>query len=361
MEFGLAHGYADRFAEFLRATEAFLRDGQYIDGPYVQRFEQEVTEYLGGGHAVGVASGTHALQLALSMAGVGPEDEVITVANTYYATAWAIKAVGARPVFCDIRYDNALIDPEHIEQLITPRTRAIVPVHLYGFAAPMADIRQISSRRGLQVIEDCAQAFGSSDGDTAIGARSEYACFSFYPTKSLGAFGDAGMIVTHTRDQADVLRERRYFSNGSRTAFDGSAQHARLDAIQACLLSVNLRYMPEVSQHRREMATIYRARLSDRFDCLEEVSLDHITPYVCPIRVADREQLLLRMREQDIPLQVHYSTNLHHLDEFGGDTNHHLEATERHNGEVISLPVHPSLNAEDAHRICDVILKESAL
>jgi len=328
---------------------------------FQERFEGEVAEYLGAAHAVGVASGTHALQMALISAGVGPQDEVITVANTYYATAWAIKAVGARPVFCDIRYETALIDPEQIEQHITPQTRAIVPVHLYGFAAPMRDIRKIASRHGLQVIEDSAQAFGSFEGEHRIGAPSDFACFSFYPTKSLGAFGDAGMVVTQSADRASDLRRQRYFGNGTRTSFDADARHARLDAIQACLLSVNLRHMPEVIQHRRQLAAIYRQRLSEHIDCLDAASLDNTTPYVCPIRMENREGLRARMHERGMPLQVHYATNLHQLTEFGSPAAIHLPHTERHNREVVSLPVHPSLNPADAHRICDAILEEAVV
>jgi dTDP-4-amino-4,6-dideoxygalactose transaminase len=348
--------YSEFVTELRQAVDVFLREGQYIDGPFVESFEQQLVTFLGGGHAVGCGSGTHALQLAL-MAAECEGKEVITVGNTYYATLWAIRQAGARPVFCEVCQQNGLLDPDRLEDCVTARARAVLPVHLYGVPAPLQGICQVAERHGLVVIEDCAHAFGSSYQGQRLGAAADYACFSFYPTKSFGAFGDAGAVVTRWPEQAQRMRALRYFSNADRTVFDPNALHVRLDALQACLLSVNLRHFGTIEQRRRRLSDLYRERLAEKVTCLPAVFGTEITPYVFPILVPSRDNFLARLRHRGIRLQVHYPTNLHWLPEFGALPPGSLPYTERHNAQVLSLPVHPALREEEVETLCDAILE----
>lgn len=343
-------------AELQARLGEFLREGAFIDGPWVERFESAAAERLGLSHAVGCANGTAALQLALRAARVGAGDEVITQANTYYATAWAIRSVGARPVFAEIDRSTGQIDAGRARALVGPRTRALLPVHLYGWAAPEAELRAISDRHGLALIVDAAHAFGSGPAGARLGRLADFVCCSFYPTKPLGAFGDAGLVATPGGEAAAELRRLRYFADASRSHFDPEALHVRLDALQAALLLVVLERFDELAARRRANARRYQARFGGAPELLLGLPGDEPCPYVFPIRVPDRGALLAACAARGIVLGVHHAIDLHRLPEFGGAPPGSLPRTEAHNASVTSLPVHPGLDEAEVDRVADQVL-----
>lgn len=336
--------------------ETFLRKGVFIGGEYVEQLEEAVRVRLGVAHAVGCGSGTSALELALQAAGIGPGDEVVTVADTYYATAYAVRSVGARPVFADILQGGPHLDPVRATAALTAKTRAILAVELYGWRGPGEALREIADDHGVLLIEDCAHAFHAGPPGKAAGSLADFACYSFYPTKTLGALGDAGLVAAREPEAAERLRRLRYFADASRTRFLAGARHARLDALQAAVLLTVLEGFDDLLAARRRLAALYAHRLSERPDLLLDLEDPLPSPYVFPIRVRNREALLPAMRERGIHLGVHYATDLHRLEEFGGAHAGSLPRTESHNASVVSLPVYPQLSEADAHFICDEIL-----
>lgn len=338
------------------ALEAFIHDGVFIDGDAVARFERAVAARIGLAHAVGCGSGTNAIQLALMANGIGRGDEVITVANTYYATARAIRAAGATPVFVEIDTRTAQIDPRAAADAITPRTAALLAVHLYGWPAPSDALRALADRRGIALIEDVAHGFGGGVAGCGLGATADVACFSFYPTKTLGALGDAGMLVTPHADVAARARRLRYFADATRTAFEPDALHTKLDALQATLLQLRLARIDDDRARRIERAAIYRAAFAPAGLDIPVVDEPIACPYVFPLRVADRERFLAELRTAAVHAGVHYPTDLHTRPEFGGAAPGRLPATERHNARVVSLPVYAELPLDDVHRVVDAVL-----
>jgi dTDP-4-amino-4,6-dideoxygalactose transaminase len=336
----------------------FLRAGHYILGPSVERFEKEFAGYLGAAHVVGCKSGTYALILALRAAEIGSGDEVITVGNTYYATAQAIRHVGARPVFADVDPEFGLLDPNDLDSVRTSNTKAVLAVHLYGLGCQLRPIRAYCARHGLELIEDCAHAFGTEVDGVKIGAESKFACFSLYPTKTLGAFGDAGMVATSDGRVAERLRDLRYYAlDNSRRNFDPAAEHARLDALQAELLCATLRFADDWIAQRRAHERLYRLGLSDipGLRVLPAQSNQLVAPYTLPIFSRRRNWLANALRERGVGVQIHYPTNLHELPQFGGPASRCLRNTERHNAEVLNLPVHPYLRPDEIKAVIETI------
>lgn len=349
--------YKEILPELSKAFEDFLLKGEYVGkSTYTDLFESQVKEFTGAKYVIACKSGTAALQLALLAAGIEPGDEVITVANTYYATVHAIRSVGAVPIFCDILADTGLMDPDKAEGKITKKTKAILPVHLYGLPVDLGRLRIICEKYNLKLIEDCAHAFGSLYQGTPIGVDSDFACFSLYPTKNLGAFGNAGMILTNSAANAERIRQLIYFANDKRDSFDPKAIHARIDPLQACLLSINLKYFPDAAQHRKDISKIYFNRLQSWVRMLPALTSDEVTPYLFPIFVENRDALISYIRSRGIFLQIHYDINLHTLDQFGGSELGVLPMTEQHNRKVVSLSVHPSISRDDAELICASII-----
>lgn len=344
----------------LQRVQAALADlvagGIFIDGDPVASFERAVEQRLGIAHAVGCANGTSALQLALIAGGIEPGDEVITVANTYYATAHAIRAVGAVPVFVEIDAKSAQMDCVAAAQAVTPRTAAILPVHLYGWPAPSRALRALADARDLLLVEDAAHAFGGGPHGRAYGSLADFACFSFYPTKTLGALGDAGLVATPHADAAARARSLRYFGDDSRTKFDPNALHAKLDTLQATLLSLRLERFDADKAGRAERAAIYAARFADTAVDRVVGATDDACPYVYPVRVPARDRFLATLRSYGIHAGVHYATDLHREPEFGGASAGTLPITERHNARVVSLPVYSELPLDDVHRVADAVL-----
>lgn len=346
--------YKKILPQLVDAFEDFILRGEYIGGSQVAEFEKKIAEYLKVEHVVACKSGTHAIQLALIAAGIGKGDEVITVGNTYYATAYAVMAVGATPVFCEID-DDGLMDPEAAEQKITAKTKALLPVHLYGLPAQKSRLDAICKRNNLVLIEDCAHAFGTEIDGRSISADSDFACYSFYPTKNLGAFGDAGMVITKSEKHAERLREILYLTDETRTKFDPRAIHAMLDPLQARLMSVVLDVFDEAKEYRKQLASIYRSKLSAHVKVMPDVT--GVTPHMFTLHVPDRNKFKEHMENKGIHLQIHYPIDLHRLPQFGGLGEGSLPFTEKHNKEVISLSVHPSVSVEDAETICEEAVK----
>lgn len=353
----LSEVYAPIINELVLQFKEYIQNGQYIGGKYSKIFESKVASFLGASSCVGCKSGTHSLVLALKAAGIGPNDEVISVGNTYYATIWAIKEVGAQPVFCDISPDNALIDCDIIEQLITPRTKAILPVHLYGIPCDLEHLKAICKRHQLQLIEDASHAFGSQYQGHYIGANSDYACFSLYPTKNLGAFGDSGIVVTNKEENAERVRNLLYFSkdplNG---AFNEDAIHAQMDSLQAALVSVVLDHFEQYADRRKQIAKTYAECLHNHIQYLPQLASDEVVPYVFCIFVDNREDLVSYLKTKGIFVQVHYRNDLHRFNQFVASSPVSLPHTEWHNQHVVSLHVSPDLSDDDVYYVCETLL-----
>jgi dTDP-4-amino-4,6-dideoxygalactose transaminase len=335
-----------------------MASGHFVLGPNVKALEAEVAEYVGCRYGVGVASGTDALRLSLAALGIGPGDEVVTTPFTFVATANIISHCGARPVFVDIDPRTFNIAPAHIEAAVTERTKAVVPVHLYGQPADMDAIMDIARRRSLYVIEDCAQAIGAEEDGQRVGSFGDVACFSFYPTKNLGAYGDGGMVTTNNPEIAgrmDVLRRQ-----GGKVKYyhEVLGFNSRLDEMQAALLRVKLRHLDGWQAERQRSATRYDELLS---------TLDVVTPFVRPgvthvyhqytIRVPHRDGLHQFLKDRGIGTMIYYPLPLH-LQKLYHDLGYaegSLPVSEQAAREVLSLPMYPELTDEQIRTVVEAI------
>lgn len=338
--------YAAIQSDIDAALQRVISNTGFILGPEVERFEAAFAAYCETQHAIGVASGTAALQLALRACGVGSGDEVITTPYTFVATAETIVHAGARPVFTDIDPVTYNLDPDRIEAAISPRTRAIVPVHLYGSPADMDRLLDIARGHDLYVIEDAAQAHGARYKGRRAGTFGTAACFSFYPGKNLGAFGDGGMVVTNDPGIAARVRMLRDHGRRAKYTHEVLGYGERLDALQAAVLDVKLRHLDDWNNQRRQVAQQYRDLLAGT-----GVGLPDVPPGTEPvyhlfvIRVAERDRVLSEVRAQGIGAGVHYPIPLHlqpafrHLGYRPGSFPH----AERAAQEVLSLPIYPEI------------------
>lgn len=338
------------------AITAVLGRGDYIMGRDVEAFEQEFAAFSGAAHAVGCANGTDALQLAVMALGIGPGDEVIVPAMTFIATALGVTLAGAKAVFVDVDPATGLIDPRRIAAAITPATKAIIPVHLYGQVADMTAIMAIAAKHGLAVIEDAAQAHGASRDGHRAGTVGAIGCFSFYPGKNLGAYGDAGGLTTNDAALAERLRLLR--NQGSRRKYhhDIIGPNSRLDTMQAAVLRVKLPHLAGWNAARRDHARRYDAALAGvngvRLTATDPGSVFHL--YV--IRVADRDRVLKALNEAGIGAGIHYPFALHELDAYktgyqAGD----FPAAEDWARHCISLPIYAELPPDAAARAAAVL------
>ncbi len=354
--------HRDEYAAALRRV--FTR-GWYVLGPEGEAFEHQFAAYHGVAHAVGVASGTDALELALRASGVGPGDEVITVAHTAVATVCAIERAGARPVLVDIDPWTYTIDPEAVRAAITPRTRAIVPVHLYGYPADMPALLAVARAAGLCVIEDCAQAHGAWLNGQPVGTFGDLAAFSFYPTKNLGGFGDAGAVLTRDAGRAARLRRLRNYGQEQRYHHAERGVNSRLDELQAALLRVKLTHLDEHNAERRALAARYYAGLAG-------VGLPPSgTPAVYPVyhlfvvRHPARDYLRQRLHAHGIETLIHYPVPVHLQPAYAdlGKRAGSLPATEAAAREVLSLPLYVGLGQARVDRVVaavDEVQREAA-
>ncbi|MDP2177770.1 DegT/DnrJ/EryC1/StrS aminotransferase family protein [Methylicorpusculum sp.] len=331
----------------------------FILGPNVQNFEKEAAEYLGVKHAVGVASGTDALHLALLAEGIGAGDEVITTPFTFIATAEAICYVGATPVFVDIDPKTFNIDPDAIEAAITPKTKAIMPVHLFGQPADLSRIQPLCEKHGLKLIEDCAQSFGARVKGRQTGSFGSSAGFSFFPSKNLGAFGDGGLVVTQSDEIAEKLK--MYHNHGSKVRYyhDVIGYNSRLDDIQAVILRVKLKRIEQYNAGRRRAAHLYSELMADLpLSTPFEDGLGEHVYHQYTLLCDRRDDVLKTLQDQQIGCAVYYPVPLHKQNVFKDAYAHvKLPVTEQVSATCLSLPICPSLEDKTIEQIVGVIRK----
>jgi len=349
--YGHVRQYHNLKDEIDAAIFEVLESGNYIMGPTLARFEKELAAYGHMKHAIGCNSGTDALWLAFMALGIGPGDEVITVANTFFATAEAIWIAGARPVFVDIEPDTCNIDPTLIEAAITDRTRAIVPVHLYGQMANMPAIADIARRHNLLVVEDCAQAIGAAGDGFAIGELSDAVCISFIAHKNLGTPGDGGAVITNRDDIVDRILALR--NHGSlKRSHHSMGYNSRLDDLHAAMLSVKLKRIDQWNDRRREIAAMYTEGLQDTGLQLpvEKPGYRHVY-HLYVIETEQRDEMLKYLNQAGIDAKTHYPIAIHQQEGYPwgmpADLNVSLPLTERSAARVISLPMFPELTQEE--------------
>lgn len=344
--------YETHRAAIDEAIRRVLESGRYILGEEVAAFEREFANYIGARYALGAGSGTEALHLALMACGIGQGDEVVTVAHTAVATVAAIELTGAMPVFVDIE-EHFTLDPEQLEAAITPKTKAIIPVHIYGQPADLGAIVSIAEQHGIRVIEDCAQAHGAIYRERRVGAWGDLACFSFYPTKNLGAIGDGGAITTNDPQLADRVRRLREYGWAERNVSSVAGWNSRLDELQAAILRVKLRFLDEDNARRREIAAMYDQLLTDADLVLPQRRADatHVF-HLYVVRSAARDELMARLRANDIEPAVHYPVPVHLQPAYRNRLAAcELAETERAAREILSLPIYPELTDIEVEKV----------
>jgi dTDP-4-amino-4,6-dideoxygalactose transaminase len=333
-----------------------IESTQFILGPNVTAFEHETAAYLGAGHTVSCASGTDALQLAILAAGIKAGDEIITTPFTFIATAEAICYAGAIPVFVDIDPKTFNIDPALVEAAITPRTKAVIPVHLFGQPADMSQIMTLCSKHQLLLIEDCAQSFGAAAGGAMTGTLGQFGCFSFFPSKNLGCYGDGGLITCSTAEQAEELKVLR--NHGSRVRYHHSVigYNSRLDDIQAAILRVKLRKIDEFNTGRRRVAHLYSELLGDIVTVPYEDGKGIHVYHQYTVLTDRRDVIMAKLSERQISSAVYYPIPLHKQDVFAeAYSNVNLHVAEDVASRCISLPVYPEMPEESVRLVAQTI------
>lgn len=343
--------------EILEMTNEILDSAHYILGKKGAQLEENFKAFHGMKEAIGVASGTDALHLSVRALGIGPGDEVITTPFTFFATVEAILYVGARPVLCDIEPDTFNIDPAAIEKLITKKTKAILPVHIFGHPADMEKIMAIAEEHKLKVVEDCAQSIGASLNGKMTGSFGDAGCFSFYPSKNLGAYGDGGMIILKDSDVAAEVRKLRNHGSKGNYRHDCLGFNSRLDELQAGILLVKWKRLNEYNAKRRKNAALYTQLLSDVVTCpVEKEGAVHVY-HQYTIKSKRRDDIQKYLKEHEIPSVVYYPIPLHvqeALKDLGykeGD----FPVTEQAAREVMSLPMYPELEEQDIRLFSETI------
>ncbi len=346
-------------AEIRAAVDGVLESGWFILGAQLQAFEKEFAAYVGASQAVGVGSGTDAIHLALRAAGVGPGDGVIIPANTCVPTAAAVVAAGATPVLADVDPATLTLDPAAMERTITPPVKAVLPVHLYGHPCDMDAINAVAARHGLYVVEDCAQAHGAQYKGRHCGVLSAAAAFSFYPTKNLGAFGDAGAVTTNDPEIADRVRKLRNYGEDRRYYHVTHGVNSRLDEMQAAILRVKLRHLDAWNDARRARAAQYRERLRVTPLALpEEAPWARSNFHLYPVRTPDRDALAAWLKERGIGTLMHYPIPIHLQPAYAslGWTRGAFPVAEKICNETLSLPLYPELPPETVDQIADAVI-----
>jgi dTDP-3-amino-3,4,6-trideoxy-alpha-D-glucose transaminase len=352
--------YRQLAPEINRAVASVLESAQFVGGQFVENFEQEFASYIGARYAVGVSSGTSALELALKVAGIGPGDEVLVPANTFFATAEAVNNVGASPVFTDVDSVSFHLNVNSAERMITSRTRAIIPVHLYGRAVDLGQVIEFADAHCLRIIEDAAQAHGSTHNGINVGAAGRLTCFSFYPGKNLGAYGDAGAVTTN--DYGEALRLRLLRDHGSPAKYQHSVigTNSRLDSIQAAILSIKLGQLDQWNQLRRKHAARMSSALADSPVVPPEIPIDgeHVF-HLFVVRTPQRNALRRYLRASGIGSGIHYPVPLHLTEAYqqlGYPGKNSLPVAEQVAEEILSLPMYPELSDEQIEYTIDAIL-----
>ncbi len=350
--------YEQEREEILGAVEQVMRSGRLILGDSVRSFEREFSAYCGAGHGVGVNSGTDALVLGLRVLGIKSGDEVITTSNTAIPTVSAIESANGACRFVDIDPATYLMDVSQLEAALTPRTRCIIPVHLFGQCVDMDPLLRIVERRGIAVLEDCAQATGAESRGRRAGSMSRVAAFSFYPTKILGTYGDGGMIVTSDGELATRLRRLRMYGTEGRYYAEEHGYNSRLDELHAEILRRKLRRIGSYISRRRELARRYDERLRGSGLILPETAPGngHVY-YLYVVRHPARDTIIRELAARDIIVNVSYPWPIHTMRGYAhlGYATGSLPVTEKAATEILSLPMYPSLTDAEVDRVCDAL------
>ena len=344
--------------EIDRAIQEVIDKSAFIMGENVEEFENEFAEFCGVEYGVGTSSGTTALHLALVVCGIKQGDEVITVPYTFIATTEAVSHTGAKVVFVDIEDRSYTMDPEKIEKVITERTKAIVPVHLFGQPADMDKIIEIAKKHNLIVIEDACQAHGAEYKGKKVGSLGDIACFSFYPGKNLGAYGDAGMVVTDNKELAEKVRLLRNHGRAEKYYHQVEGYNYRLDAIQAAILRVKLRHLEEWTEKRRRNAKLYNEFLKgNKVKTPLEMEYAKHVYHLYVIKTEERQELYLKLRENGISAAIHYPFPLHLQEAYRylGWKKGDFPISEACSEGLLSLPMFPELTEDEIKRIVDII------
>jgi len=346
-----------RHEEIKDAIAEVIEGNKYVLGPQVSAFEASFSNYCDAAHTVGVGSGTDAISLALLSANIGPGDEVITVSHTAVATAAAIARIGAVPVFVDTDSQSYTLNPADLSAALSPRTKAIIPVHLFGQAADMDPILSFAHNNDLVVIEDCAQAHGARYKGKVVGSMGNFGCFSFYPTKNLGGIGDGGAVTTQNAEAAGRVRQlREYGWNKSRIS-QSVGMNSRLDEIQAAILNVNLKYLDQDTQRRRDIAAQYHAALAKLPITLPTArpGNEHVY-HLYVIAIDQRDDLMAFLSGKEIIPGIHYPVPVHLHPPYQRDQQPSLPVTERAAQRILSLPMYPALTDADVTHVIAALL-----
>ncbi len=349
-------------AEVMSAIEAVCDEQGFVLGPRLVAFEEATAQYIGSRYAIGCASGSDALLLSLMAMGVKAGDEVITIPFTFFATAGAISRLGAKPVLVDIQPDTFNIDPALIERAVTPRTKAIIPVHLFGQCADMAAINQIAKRNNIYVIEDACQAISAAQGNTRAGVLGDTGCFSFFPSKNLGGFGDGGLITTDDKALADSMAMLRVHGSQVRYLHEAIGFNSRLDALQAAVLQVKLKYLDQWTEGRRRNAERYR-QLFALMKHTDRIVLPPTRPgnfhvyNQFTVRAPKRDELRAFLKEKGVGTEVYYPLPMH-LQNCYHDLGHQkgsFPVSEQAAEAVMSLPIYPELTETQQAYVVEMI------
>ncbi|UNC92309.1 DegT/DnrJ/EryC1/StrS family aminotransferase [Candidatus Contubernalis alkaliaceticus] len=351
--------------DLIECISGIIKNGKFILGENVELLEKNISRYCGAAYGIGVASGSDALYLSLSALEIGPGDEVITTPFSFFATAGSISRVGAKPVFVDINPETFNIDVNLIEKKINRKTRAIIPVHLYGCPADMKEIFSITESHNIKIIEDAAQALGASYNKHRTGSLGDTGCFSFFPTKNLGSFGDGGMIVTNNIELAEKIRLLRVHGSKKKYFHDFLGFNSRLDELQAAVLNVKFKYLEQWTKRRRVIARLYNVLLKEQIDKgrihvklpLEPDNALHVY-HQYTIQTQRRNQLQRYLHERGIGSTVYYPSPLHLQKAFSflGHKHGDYPVSERACSEVLSLPVYPELTDEEVIRVVEAVV-----
>ena len=352
--------YANIKDEITQAISEVCENQAFALGPAVAEFEENVAAYCNSKYAIGVSSGTDALLVSLMALDIQPGDEVITTPFTFFATTGSIVRLGAKPVFVDVERDSFNIDPSAIEQKITKKTRAIIPVHLFGQVAQMKVITEITERYNLAIIEDAAQAIGASQDGIKAGNFGDCGCFSFYPTKNLGGFGDGGLVTTNREDINQKIRALRDHGQNPRYFYKVIGGNFRLDGIQGAVLNVKLKYLDEWNEKRRQNAALYDTLLSDSPVKIPKINENNVSIYhQYTITTPKRDKLKQFLAENNIGSAIFYPKPLHLQDCFSdlGYRPGDLPIAEQLCEEVLSLPIYSELEPEQIEYVAKTVLK----
>jgi dTDP-3-amino-3,4,6-trideoxy-alpha-D-glucose transaminase len=348
--------------EVNRGILGVLDSGRFILGPEVEEFERELAGYLGVRHVVGVANGTDAITIALRGLGVGPGDDVVVPSFTFYASAEAIPHTGARPVFCDVDPDTFCVTAEAVERALTPATRAVIPVHLFGRVAPVGDLQQLLDGRGIAILEDSAQAAGARRGGQRAGSLADAATFSFFPSKNLFCFGDGGAIATNDDEVAEKARTLRFHGSRDKNTFTEVGWNSRLDALQAAVLRVTLGRLDDWNARRRALAAAYEQEgLAELVDVPQPAPDEEPVHHLYAVRAGDPDAVSRALADAGIATRSYYRVPVHMQPAMAAwSPPHDLPGTMRAAATNLALPMGPTLTADTARQVVEALRRTRA-